>query len=71
MLTDEFTALEEPTEDSEVSTVAVFAADGPKKFGSERRRVSRDPVQKLKLSIIRSISRSRIWKTGTRVGGCG
>jgi hypothetical protein len=70
MLTDEFASLEEPTEDSEVATAAVLLADGPKKIGSKRQRQPRDSTQKLKLPIVRSISRSRFAKNGTRVGGC-
>jgi hypothetical protein len=56
---------------SDVAAAAVFPADRPEGIGSERRREPRDPTQKLKLPIIRSISWSRLAKTEARVGGCG
>jgi hypothetical protein len=71
MLTGGFALLEEPMEDFEIAAVEVFPADGHEEIRSERQRAPRDPMQKLKLLIIRSISRSRFVKTGTRVGGCG
>jgi hypothetical protein len=71
MLTGEFTLLEEPTEVSDVAVAAVLVADGSEEIESERRRDPRDPMQKLRLSIVRSIYWSRVVKTGTRVGGCG
>jgi hypothetical protein len=56
MLTSEFTLLDEPAEVSEVASIAFFPADGPKFIGFERRTEPRDPTQKLKLPIVRSIS---------------
>jgi hypothetical protein len=56
MLTGEFTSLDEPTDVSGVATIAVFPADGPDFIGSERRTEHRDPTQKLRLPIVRSIS---------------
>jgi hypothetical protein len=56
MLTNEFTLLDEPTEVYEVAAIRVFPADGSEFIGSERRTEPRDPTQKLKLPIVRSIS---------------
>jgi hypothetical protein len=50
-LTDEFTSLEEPTNDSDTVIVLVLLADG-----SEGRIEPKDPMQKFRLPIIRSIS---------------
>jgi hypothetical protein len=65
------TPLDEPTEVSKFAVAVVFLADGPKFIGSDGRIEPRDPTQKLKLLIVRSISWSRFTKTGARVGGCG
>jgi hypothetical protein len=70
MPTGKFSLLEEPREVSKVYTTAVLIADGPEKIGSESQRIPRDPMQKLKLPITRSIFQSRFLKTGTKVGGC-
>jgi hypothetical protein len=56
MLTSEFTSLDEPVEVFELASIAVYPADGPKFIGFERRTELRDPTQKLKLLIVRSIS---------------
>jgi hypothetical protein len=56
MLTGEFTSLDEPTEVPEVATIMFCPADGPEFIGSERRTEPKDPTQKLKLLIVRSIS---------------
>jgi hypothetical protein len=69
--TGEFTSLEEPAKVSAFAVDVVFLADAPDFIGSERRAEARDPTQKLKLPIIKSISRSKFTKTGARVGGCG
>jgi excinuclease UvrABC helicase subunit UvrB len=45
MLTGEFTLLDETTEVSEVTAIAVFLADRPKFIRSERRTELRDPTQ--------------------------
>jgi hypothetical protein len=55
-LTYEFTSLEEPTDDSDLAAHVVFPADEPEFIGSERRVVPRDPMRKLRLLIINSIS---------------
>jgi hypothetical protein len=55
-LTGEFTSQEEPTEVSDFAAEAICSADGPKFIGSERRTEPRDPMQKLRLPIVRSIS---------------
>jgi hypothetical protein len=55
-LTGEFTLLEEPTDDSDLAVDTVFLADGPEFVRSERRIVPREPMQKLRLQIVRSIS---------------
>jgi hypothetical protein len=71
MLTSEFASLEEPMEVAEIAAAAGLLANGPEKIGSERQRVPKDPMRKLKLPIFRSMSRSRLLKIETRVGGCG
>jgi hypothetical protein len=48
--------LEEPTDDSDLAVDTVFPADGPEFVGSERRIVPREPMRKLRLQIVRSIS---------------
>jgi hypothetical protein len=68
-LTGEFTSLEEPTDDSDIATDAVFSADGPDFVGSERRVVPKDPTQKFRLPIVNSISWSKFTNTRVRVGG--
>jgi hypothetical protein len=55
-LTGEFTSLEEPADDSDLAVNAVFSADGPDFVGFERRIDPREPTQKLRLLIVRSIS---------------
>jgi hypothetical protein len=55
-LTGEFTLLEVPTDDSDFAADAVFPADGPEFIGFERQIEPRDPTQKLRLPIVRSIS---------------
>jgi hypothetical protein len=70
-LTDEFTSLEEPTNDSDIAIVAVFPADGSNFIGSQRRIEPKEPTRKFRLPIVRSISRSKLAKTGVRVGGGG
>jgi hypothetical protein len=42
--TGEFTSLEEPTNDSNIATVAVFPADRPDSVGSERQIEPKDPT---------------------------
>jgi hypothetical protein len=68
-LTGEFTLLEEPTDDSDTAIVAVFPADGSDFVGSERQIEPKEPTRKFRLPIVRSISRSKLAKTGVRVGG--
>jgi hypothetical protein len=55
-LTGEFTSLEEPTDDSDIAIVAVFAADGSDFVGSQRRIEPKELTQKFRLPIVRSIS---------------
>jgi hypothetical protein len=55
-LTDEFTSLEEPTDDSDIAIIAVFAADGSDSIGSERRIEPKEPMRKFRLPIVRFIS---------------
>jgi hypothetical protein len=55
-LAGEFTSLEEPTDDSDLAADAVFPADRPEFIGSERRIVPKEPMQKLRLPIVISIS---------------
>jgi hypothetical protein len=56
MLNSEFTSLDEPIEVPDVAAAVVFPADGPEDIRSERRIEPKDPTQKLKLPIVRSIS---------------
>jgi hypothetical protein len=56
VLTGEFTLLDDPTDVSEVIVIAGFPADGPEFIGFERWIEPRDPMRKLKLLIVRSIS---------------
>jgi hypothetical protein len=55
-LTGEFTSLEDPTDEFDIAADAVSYVDGPDFVGSKRRIVPKDPTQKLKLSIVKSIS---------------
>jgi hypothetical protein len=55
-LTNEFTSLEEPTDDSDIAIVAVFPADGSDFVGFERRIEPKEPTRKFRLLIYRSIS---------------
>jgi hypothetical protein len=55
-LTGEFASLKEPTDDSIIAIVAVFSADGSNFVESERRVEPKDPTQKFRLPIIKSIS---------------
>jgi hypothetical protein len=55
-LTGEFTSLEELTNDYDNTAVVVFPVDAPDFVGSERRIEPREPTQKFRLPIIRSIS---------------
>jgi hypothetical protein len=55
-LTGEFTLLEEPTDDSDIAIDVVFSADGTDFVGSDRRIEPREPMQKFRLSNVRSIS---------------
>jgi hypothetical protein len=71
LLAGKFTSLVKPMESSSVTADAVFPADGPEGIRSERQREHRDPTQKLRLPIVKSISWSRFAKTRARVGGCG
>jgi hypothetical protein len=43
-LASEFTSLEEPADDSDIASDAVFTADGPDFIGSGRRVVPKDPM---------------------------
>jgi hypothetical protein len=55
-LTGEFTSLEEPSDDSSVSSVSGFFADGSGFVESERRDEPDDPMMMLKLPMVSSIS---------------
>jgi hypothetical protein len=55
-LTGEFTSLEELTDDSDITAVAVFPAGGPDFIGSEGPIEPREPTRKFRLQIVRSIS---------------
>jgi hypothetical protein len=55
-LTGEFTSLEEPTDDSDIAIVTVFLADGSDFVRSERQIEPKEPTQKFRLPIVRSIS---------------
>jgi hypothetical protein len=54
-LTDEFTSLEEPTDDLDMVTVLILLADGSSFIGSEGRIIPESPMQKLRLPIVNSI----------------
>jgi hypothetical protein len=56
MLTSEFELLEEPMEVFEVVVAAGSLDNGPEGIEYRRQRVPRDPLQKLRLPIIRSNS---------------
>jgi hypothetical protein len=53
-LTGEFTSLEEPTDDSDITADAVFSVDGSDLVKSEKRIVPREPTQNLRRPIVRS-----------------
>jgi hypothetical protein len=55
-LTDEFTSLEEPTDDPDTVIVLVSLADGSGFAGFERRVKPEDLTRKFRLPIVRSIS---------------
>jgi hypothetical protein len=55
-LTDEFTSLEEPSDDSNVSYVLGLLADGSGFVESERRDEPDGPMRMLKLPIVNSNS---------------
>jgi hypothetical protein len=55
-LTGEFTSLEEPSDDSDITIVLDSFADGPGFAGSERRIEPSDLTQKFRLAIVKSIS---------------
>jgi hypothetical protein len=55
-LTSEFTSLEEPTDDPDTVIVLALLADGSGFAGSERRVEPEDPMRKLRLPIVNSIS---------------
>jgi hypothetical protein len=55
-LTDEFTSLEEPSDDYAVVSILDLLADGPGFAGSERRIKPNDPTRKFRLPNVRSIS---------------
>jgi hypothetical protein len=55
-LTGEFTSLEEPFDDSHVSSVSCLFADGSGFNESERRDEPDDPIMMLKLPMVSSIS---------------
>jgi hypothetical protein len=55
-LTGEFTSLEEPTNYSDTTIVAVFPTDGSDFVGSERQIEPKEPMRKFRLPIVRSIS---------------
>jgi hypothetical protein len=55
-LTNELTSLEEPTDDSDIAIVAVLLADRSNFVEYERRIEPKDPTQKFRLPIVRSIS---------------
>jgi hypothetical protein len=60
-LTDEFTSLEEPTDDPDIVIVLVLLADGSGFGGSERRVELENLTQKLRLPIVNSI----LWFSST------
>jgi hypothetical protein len=55
-LTDEFTSLEEPSDDSNISSVSGLLADGSGFIESERRDEPDGPMKMFKLPIVSSIS---------------
>jgi hypothetical protein len=54
-LTGEFTSLEEPTDDYDIAIVMVLLANGSDFVESERRVEPKDPTQKFRFPIVRSI----------------
>jgi hypothetical protein len=55
-LIGEFTSLEEPTDESDITADAVSSADGPDVVGSNRRIEPREPTRNFRLPNARSIS---------------
>jgi hypothetical protein len=55
-LTGEFTSLEEPTDESDITADAVFSADRPDIVRSDRRTEPRELMRKFRLPNVRSIS---------------
>jgi hypothetical protein len=55
-LTGEFTSLEEPSDDSNVSSVSGLFADGTGFVESEKRDEPDGPIMMLKLPMVNSIS---------------
>jgi hypothetical protein len=55
-LTGEFTSLEEPSDDSNISSISGLLADGPGFVESERRDEPDGPMKILKLPMVNSIS---------------
>jgi hypothetical protein len=55
-LTGEFTSLEEPSDDSSITTVSGLLADGSGFVESERRDEPDGPMRMLKLPIVNSFS---------------
>jgi hypothetical protein len=55
-LTGEFTSLEEPSDDSNITSVLGLLADGSSFVESERRDAPDGPTKMLKLPIVNSIS---------------
>jgi hypothetical protein len=55
-LTDEFTSLEEPYDDSDIVSVLDLVAGEPGFTGSERRIEPSDLMRKFRLPIVKSIS---------------
>jgi hypothetical protein len=55
-LTGEFTSLEEPSDDSSITTVSGSIADGSGFVESERRVEPECPIKMLKLPIVSSVS---------------
>jgi hypothetical protein len=68
-LTGEFASLEEPTKDLDIAIVLASLADGSGFAGSERRIEPKDPMRKLRLPIVRSISWSRLSNIGVKFDG--
>jgi hypothetical protein len=56
ILTDEFTSLEEPTDDPDAVILSVLLADGTDFVGSKKRVEPKGPMWKLRLPNVSSIS---------------